>query len=353
MPPTTSLKNNMSAPRSSVWSTDGVAPNERFDYWHDSVKACFNPMSPRIDKREIGNFHGSIEVTQFGAARLLNVHASPHDTGRTARDIENGNGEYIALYRERGETIFESDFSKGRHHTSLHTRRGDIIISNPDRPYNIICNPRTPINKSIFFFPKELFAGAALNPDDIETRIIPPNKGTGALLSSFLDSFLANALHLQEPQNPALQALITLTASAYSQLTSNIDTRIGRQAARLTAIKNLIDTSISMPHLDSGAIADKTGVSVRNLHRLFEHSGTTVSQYIRDRRLELAKMLLRSPDRRHQNVSTIAFDCGFDSLATFYRVFRHGCLCTPMEYRENSSSNFSTQPDPTLTVPSP
>jgi len=307
-------------------------------------------MSPRIEKREIGNFHGTLEAMHFGTARLLNVNASAHDTGRTTRDIENGKGEYIALYQERGESIFESDFSKGRHHTSLHAKHGDIIISNSDRPYNILCNPRTAINKSILFLPKELFASIALNPDAMETRIIPPDKGAGALLHSYFDSFLANASHLQATQIPALQVLITLIASAYHQFTSSIDTKPDTQ---LAAIKNLIDRSIAMPQLDSGAIADRTGISVRNLHRLFQHSGTTVSQYIRDRRLELAKLLLRSPDRRHQNVSTIAFDCGFESLATFYRVFRHGCLCTPAEYRESSSSGLSTSADPALTMPGP
>jgi AraC-like DNA-binding protein len=329
----------MFVPQSSVWSTGGVAQSERFDFWRESVKACFNPMSPRIEKREIGNFHGKIEAMQLGAARLLNVSASPHSTGRTPRDIENGTGEYIALYRERGETIFEFDSSKGGRRTSLHAGHGDMVISNSDKPYHIVCNPRVAIDKSILFFPKELFASIALNPDAMETRIIPPSRGAGALLSSYFDSFLANAMHLRE------------AVSAYGQLTSNVDMGADGRTVQLAAIKSLIDKSLSMPRLDSRLVADKAGLSVRNLHRLFERSGTTLSQYIRDRRLELAKMLLRSPDRRHHNVSTIAFDCGFESLATFYRVFRHGCLCTPVEYRETGSSSASIQSGPALTAP--
>jgi len=319
--------------QSSIWSTDNVSQNERFDYWRESIRTCFNPMSPQIEKSEIGSFRGQLEATQLGAAIFLNINATAHNTGRTPRDIENGRGEYIALYRERGKTIFEFDFSRGRYHMSLPAKHGDLVIGNTNRPYNVLCKPHVALNKSVLFLPKELFCGMELNLDNALIKVIPRDMGVGSLLSDYFDSLTGNALHLEEAQNTALQVLATLTASAYGRLSSSVDVKAARLAAQLAAIKNLIDKSLSMPHLDSAAIADKAGISIRNLHRLFEGSGITVSQYIRDRRLELAKTLLRSPDRRYQNVSTIAFDCGFESLATFYRVFRHRSLCTPLDYR--------------------
>ncbi|WP_404944033.1 helix-turn-helix transcriptional regulator [Rhizobium rhizogenes] len=80
-------------------------------------------------------------------------------------------------------------------------------------------------------------------------------------------------------------------------------------------------------------VAGALGISIRHLHRLFEATGDTVSRHILRCRLEVARSRLRSPEFGHVTILELALDCGFTSLATFYRAYRIAYGFTPAEYR--------------------
>jgi AraC-like DNA-binding protein len=79
---------------------------------------------------------------------------------------------------------------------------------------------------------------------------------------------------------------------------------------------------------------------VRQLHLLFEPTGTSFAQYVLSRRLEECRAALMSPigDR---SVADVAFAWGFNSLATFYRTFHQAFGMTPGALRAGSSSPAS------------
>ncbi len=62
--------------------------------------------------------------------------------------------------------------------------------------------------------------------------------------------------------------------------------------------------------------------------------GITVSQYITDRRIAMAKDLLSSSD---MSVSQVGISCGFANFSYFSRVFKEKCGMTPSEYRKQKS----------------
>lgn len=69
-------------------------------------------------------------------------------------------------------------------------------------------------------------------------------------------------------------------------------------------------------------IAREVGISSRHVHRLFlRHVGKSLHDYLLERRLEKARLLLGEKNRKMQ-VKEIAFTCGFNSLAYFSNSFR-------------------------------
>ena len=63
--------------------------------------------------------------------------------------------------------------------------------------------------------------------------------------------------------------------------------------------------------------------------------GSNLNTYINHIRIENAlNIIRRSYDR---NIADIALDCGFDSSATFYRVFKNLYNTTPLEYLKKLS----------------
>lgn len=66
----------------------------------------------------------------------------------------------------------------------------------------------------------------------------------------------------------------------------------------------------------------------------------TFSQYINGYRVKEAQRLLSSPDHGHLTVLALGFDSGFNSKASFNRVFKANTGLSPSEYkRQVSSSN--------------
>jgi len=92
---------------------------------------------------------------------------------------------------------------------------------------------------------------------------------------------------------------------------------------------------LSDPNLSPASVADQLGISIRHLHALFERTAMSFSQTLTASRIEHSqKLLLGTPGRA---VSSIAFASGFDSLATFYRVFRATSGMAPGDFRESAT----------------
>jgi AraC-like DNA-binding protein len=98
--------------------------------------------------------------------------------------------------------------------------------------------------------------------------------------------------------------------------------RRGRRAlrvARLSLARRLITRHLPQASLSPAMVADLLGVSVRHMHMLFEGTGESFSQTVAAQRIRLSGRLLREAPARP--ISEVAHACGFESLATFYRVF--------------------------------
>lgn len=81
--------------------------------------------------------------------------------------------------------------------------------------------------------------------------------------------------------------------------------------------------------LDS--LAAYAGFSRYTLSRMFrQYTGSTFTQYLNTRRVNMSMDLLSGTK---MPVTQVALQCGFNSIATFNRVFRDVRGCTPTQYR--------------------
>jgi len=85
--------------------------------------------------------------------------------------------------------------------------------------------------------------------------------------------------------------------------------------------------------LTPGSAAAALGISLRQLHLLFEPTGTSFAQYLMQQRLLRCRTALASPTGLRRTVADIAFGWGFSSLATFYRAFQHEFGMAPAALR--------------------
>jgi AraC-like DNA-binding protein len=85
--------------------------------------------------------------------------------------------------------------------------------------------------------------------------------------------------------------------------------------------------------LSPRAIALANGVSVRQLHRVFSATGTTVGHFVRKVRLARCAADLRVPGVLAEGITGVAFRWGFNDSAHFSKAFRAEFGVTPRAYR--------------------
>lgn len=93
-------------------------------------------------------------------------------------------------------------------------------------------------------------------------------------------------------------------------------------------------------------LADALGVSASYLSRLFKkETGVSVSAYIRDRKIDMAKNLLRFSDA---SMIDIANRLAFSSQSHFIQQFKESVGMTPKKYRDKYYMvewNIESEPD--------
>lgn len=103
------------------------------------------------------------------------------------------------------------------------------------------------------------------------------------------------------------------------------------RADHLNAARAILARDLHLPDLSPRAVACELGISLRQVHVLFEPTGLSFKRTLTAMRLEQACHLLKTMPSRP--VTEIALLCGFDSIATFYRVFRNAYGMVPREMR--------------------
>ncbi|MBR3400264.1 MAG: helix-turn-helix domain-containing protein [Prevotella sp.] len=118
----------------------------------------------------------------------------------------------------------------------------------------------------------------------------------------------------------------TLASTSYAKIAVEDDSR------RVLKVKNFIANNY-MDELRLAQLADIAGMSSSAFSRFFKaHTGHKLSDYIIDIRLGYAARMLVDTNR---TISEICYDCGFNNLSNFNRIFKRKKGCAPSEFREN------------------
>ena len=216
------------------------------------------------------------------------------------------------------EQIYSVSPTRGRTE-EIRLSPGDFCISSVGWPNQSAMTDGVAF--SALLVPREvlspLFAGGHL------TRPIPLRAASpiGSLLGFAFEAAATN-LPLLSPEigDAVLQNLCGLVALACGASEEG-QSRDSMRLARLEGAKRYIEQHLGEPALTPANTAAALGISLRQLHLLFEPTGTSFAQYVARHRLLQCRTALVSPAGAKRSVADIAFGWGFSSLATFYRAF--------------------------------
>lgn len=89
-------------------------------------------------------------------------------------------------------------------------------------------------------------------------------------------------------------------------------------------------------HIDLDDISKSIGFSEYYFTKFFkENTGVTFLDYLNNYRIKKAEWRIIEED---ETIAEIAYNCGFNSIKTFNRLFKNIVGCTPMKYRRDNKN---------------
>ena len=311
------------------WCTDEVEPHDRFDYWREvRAKGLFG-VTAELERERRADFFGEFSLCQLGGAGLVELKASHYSVERSASDIAYAPGDAICVYQQLGS----GGWFGGMRGSDFSIANGNFATSHTDLPYRTV-----PLGAGGFHLRILKIPVSGIPGQDKRMRELAPRTFNDSSLAPLLGACFADLGEAAAGDDGAAGASSIVQALAHLALIERGILRPGSRrgqaalrTARLSQARHLIARHLQDPNLAPAMVADLLGVSVRHLHMLFETAEKSFSQTVTDERLKQSRRLMREAPERL--IADIAISCGFESLATYYRVFNAAYGMAPGDFR--------------------
>jgi AraC family transcriptional activator of tynA and feaB len=309
-----------------TFSTAGLDPRRKIEYWNDMACASFTPLvSDPVDLR---SFNGRLSRTRVGELSAAEVFSDAQIVRHSRMHVARSRLSMFFIHLQlEGQSVSRQDGREAR------LTPGDFTICDTNRPYEI--QFAAPNRMFVLGLPDGLIRRHIACPESVVAIPMAGDRGLSGLLSNFLQGFWRQCRDDLDPTvAPRMtSAILDLLASAYTMLPQAQSDRSSLTTAHRIRIVNYIEAHLGDPDLTPMRVADACKMTPRYLHHLFSNESETVARYILRRRLEECSRALTTPSQRGRTVTAIAFDYGFNSPTHFGRVFRARYGVTPREYR--------------------
>jgi AraC-like DNA-binding protein len=309
------------------FSTEGLVPHKRLDYWNElNSKAAVPTVTDAA--ADLLTFCPSLMRTRVDCLFAGLVRSSPSVVHHTREHVARTSEPFFFLQIQlEGSSCVSQD---GR---EVALQIGDFVLLDSTRPYHMCFDVA---NKMLVVgIPDSQLRRQLAHPDRLVAYRMLYKDSLNSLLSDFALGFWRQCeVGMEGAAANLASALLNLTAAAYASLAeAHAMGSEHLEALRLRIIRH-IEKHLADSDLSPKSIAAMLATSSRYVHSIFTRGDETVSRYILRRRLEESARALASSAQRSRSVSAIAFDYGFASCTNFGKVFREHYGQTPTEYRQ-------------------
>jgi AraC-like DNA-binding protein len=314
-----------------VVSTDAVPEAERFAYWREEISERLIGVVSELERSAEANFSGRLVGSISGSLMLFRYSSDGCPVVRRPRDIARRSWDnYFMLYRERSTGAWFEHNQR-----EFVTRVGDLAIADPTIPF--ATEPRLNYDHQLCFLPRRLLESYVPLARAPRNLVLPGSNPLASIVSAYLDAIDQQIDNLDDgAAGLVADNFCRLLAIACGRAMGDHEEPL--RLARLEEAKRYVSLHLANPTLTPEKAAAALKISVRQLHILFEPSGSSFAQYVSRCRLEECRAALLNPlDSR--SVTEIAFGWGFNSLRTFHRNFRQYFGATAGELRWRATGN--------------
>jgi AraC-like DNA-binding protein len=305
------------------FSTAAFAPRERVDAWRE----LYGRTIARLDFEPDTDESFAVDATLHALPELGIVSLSTLGLRFTKPRHLIDSDDLIVVIMENG------GYSGRQLGRDVQLGAGDAVVRlNAEVTSGEIFGRPT-----IIRVPRRAVAPMVADLDACVQRRIPADTGALQLLRPYVRAVqdCGATQGLQPLMARHVHDLVALLLGATRDAAREAEGR-GVRAARLRAVKQDVARNLEHGDLSIGAVAARHRVTARYVQKLFEHEGTTFSEYVLGQRLAFAHRLLADPRRADEKIACIAFAAGLGDVSYFYRAFRRRYGVLPTDVRSGS-----------------
>lgn len=300
---------------------------EEFDAFRRAVSETYVPL--HVDREGPGGFRGQLHERTIAGTHFSSVSSSSVSVHRTPQLISDADPRYLKVNLQLCGTALI--LQEGREAV---LRPGDIATYDTTRPYTLLFDGNNAA--VVAMIPQEQISLPAPSLRESTAIKFSPNHGLTPLLTSFLTELPT----LLDQASPSIAQRLSRNATdlVASLLASELGAR-GPSSSREQLRQEVllyIEIHLQDLALTPTSIARAHFISVRQLHEVFQASDTSVSEWIRHRRLDQCRKDLSDPVWDSYTIAQIAARWAFVDAAHFSHLFKSRFGLSPRAFRLSS-----------------
>lgn len=310
------------------FTTDDIRPQDRFDHWCEVRGRHLFGVTIELDRARRDKFEGRFAAVAVGTATVSELRASSYRVSRTPSDIARVAGRSLCI----GLQVRGPGWIGVGRAPPQRVREGDLLVNHSDLPYAGVPERSDGFDFRTLRIPltHELLLGA--EAEDLFATPLDRSLPVARPLMALFHALTTRPADIPDP-HAEVAHIVRLALVSRGRLAPGLpESRAALRSGLLHAARGILARDLRQPGLSPGAVARELGISLRQVHVLFEPTGQSFARTLTAMRLaDASRMLVAQPAR---SVTDIAYRCGFDSIATFYRAFRAAYGMTPNDARE-------------------
>lgn len=317
-------------------SRQSVAGPEMGATWHMVLTKLIGASKTSIGHD--GHFLGEVTRSRLGSLHLVRILSSREHSRRTAGHVRSDPQDRIILVN-----VISGSVHLEQGNVQQELPAGSFTLYRTDRPFVWQHRERTMVRNVVL--PEALLRKRIRNLDGFLLRPYSAARGLWRVASDLMDSLGAQLESVPEEATHGCAAqIIDLVSLALESSEAEMPLGDAAHSAIYRCCCGFIRTHLADDGLGPELIAASVGLSVRSLHRVFQETGVSVGEFVRNARLEKCRADLENPAKAELSVGEIAWQAGFRSQAHFTNAFRLRYGMSPRGWRGQRGACSNARP---------
>jgi len=299
-----------------------------YEVWIDSLSRVCGNYQTRLPADTA--FTGKVTLHRAALMELSNIRTNA--TGLVKSRCENYSDEkshFFMVLQKSGESIFEQFGNE------IPLAEGDVVLM--DQRHPCAFKNRGLVEHVSFHVPSTLVTDLCHHEGLVFSRKLDRRLSRDNFILRYLKQVYCEMLSGEDSigLDCTMENLVLSCASGFSRKDRSLPDDFVK-LVKFNEVKLSLHKQLSDPGLDVDLIARQNSMSRRQLYRLFKNENKTPFEWIKHKRLQSAKQLLKDEMYRELPIFEIAQHCGFKELSHFTRSFSQLFGTSPGSYRNEA-----------------